>query len=174
MKRCPRCNQNYADDALNFCLNDGEMLLLNADDPPPTIFSDRDQTSSGETPTVLLNTPRVTNQGSWQSAPPPAPWQPVDPVTQGSQFATGFSRSPDQTLPTISMILGVASILLICCWGGLPLGAAALVTGFLGMRNADSDPTRYGGRGLAIAGMVLGIVSFLASFIFLIFGVLVR
>jgi len=72
------------------------------------------------------------------------------------------------------MVLGVGSVLLICCYGGLPLGAAALITGFLGMRNADNDPTRYGGRGLAIAGMVLGIVSFLSTFIFLIFSVLVR
>jgi hypothetical protein len=171
MKRCPRCNQAYTDDALNFCLNDGELLQMDYNEPPPTVIGQPDQTSAGETPTVFLNKPKVTNQGSWQSAPPPAPWQ--QPGVQGT-YATGFSSSPDQTLPTVSMVLGVGSVLLICCYGGLPLGAAALITGFLGMRNADNDPTRYGGRGLAIAGMVLGIVSFLSTFIFLIFSVLVR
>ena len=172
MKRCPRCNQTYTDDALNFCLNDGELLLVDYGDPPPTIFGQPDPSASGETPTVMLNQPRVTNQGTWQSATPPASWQPQE--VQRSASAIGFSRSVDQTLPIVSMVLGVGSILLICCWGGLPLGAAAFITGFLGMRNADTDPAKYGGRGLAIAGMVLGVVSFLASFMFLVFGLLVR
>src|SRR5215213_9545923 len=173
MKKCPRCSQTYTDDGLNFCLNDGEHLTF-ADEPPPTIFGDRTQEQEGETPTVLLNRPRVTNQTNWPNAAPPAPWQPASPGVQNTGYVAGFSRSADQTLPTISLILGVASVLMICCWGGLPLGAAALVTGFIGMRNADSDPTRYGGRGLAIAGMVLGIVSFVASFIYLIFALLAR
>jgi hypothetical protein len=174
MKRCPRCNQTYTDDGLNFCLNDGEFLLGEENDPPPTIFGEPSSDQAAETPTVFLNRPRVTNQTNWQPAPPPAPWQPGGINVQGSTAAAAFSRSQDQTLPTISLILGIVSVLLICCWGGLPLGAAAFVTGFLGMRNADGDPTRYGGRGLAIGGMVLGIVSFLASLIFLFFGLLAR
>ncbi len=27
MKRCPRCDQNYLDDTLNFCLTDGTQLI---------------------------------------------------------------------------------------------------------------------------------------------------
>ena len=38
------------------------------------------------------------------------------------------------------------------------------------MKNVDTDPMKYGGRGMAIAGMVIGIVTFLASVFFLIFG----
>jgi hypothetical protein len=51
---------------------------------------------------------------------------------------------------------------MICCYGGLWLGLPAAIVGYIGMRNADSDPTRYGGRGLAIGGMVAGIITFLA------------
>jgi hypothetical protein len=52
MKICPHCNQTYADDSLNFCLNDGSVLA---------------QASGGGSfseapPTVLLNHPPRTNQ----------------------------------------------------------------------------------------------------------------
>lgn len=147
MKQCPRCNQTYTDDDLNFCLNDGE-LLTSFNDAPPTVFMDP---------------PRVTGQTSWQSAPPPAPWQGSQNVQNTPYSVPTFSQpSRDQTLPTIALVLGILSVLMICCYGGIWLGAPAAVVGFLGMRNADSDPTRYGGRGMAIGGMVLGIVSFLA------------
>jgi len=36
------------------------------------------------------------------------------------------------------------------------------------MRNADNDPARYGGRGLAIGGMVLGAVTAVLSIIHII------
>lgn len=146
MKQCPRCNQTYTDDDLNFCLNDGE-LLTSFNDAPPTVFMDP---------------PRVTGQTSWQNAPPPAPWQGSQNVQNTPFGVPAFAQSRDQTLPTIALVLGILSVLMICCYGGIWLGLPAAVVGFLGMRNADSDPTRYTGRGMAIGGMVLGIVSFLA------------
>jgi uncharacterized membrane protein len=39
------------------------------------------------------------------------------------------------------------------------------------MRNADNDPAQYGGRGMAIAGMIMGAVSLLVFFIFLLVAV---
>ena len=38
MKRCPKCNRNYTDDSLRFCLEDGTALVAPARDaePPPT------------------------------------------------------------------------------------------------------------------------------------------
>lgn len=153
MKQCPRCQKTYTDDGLNFCLDDGEVLTQMGasswqDDSPPT---------------MVMENPRVTNPTDWASSPPPAPlWQ------QGPQpppFAQSFVAKRDQTLPTIAMILGILSLPLICCYGGLWLGLPAAVLGFLGMRNADRDPQRYGGRGLAIAGMVMGAVAFLASIV---------
>lgn len=38
MKRCPQCNRTYADETLNFCLEDGEWLL-NGDEPATAIKS---------------------------------------------------------------------------------------------------------------------------------------
>ena len=170
MKRCPRCSQTYTDDALNFCLNDGEFLANFETDPPPTLFGEQQNPFADDAPpTVLLNKPRVTNQTNWQPGSPPAQWQPAE---MNAPFSAGTHAKLDQTLPTISLILGIASFVLICCWGGFPLGAAALITGFLGMRNADANPLRYGGRGLAIGGMVLGIVSVIGTLLFVIIAIL--
>ena len=162
MKICPKCNQSYTDDNLNFCLNDGEYLQTVGDDAPPT---------------VLLDPPRVTNQTNWQqyqppAAEPPAKWQNTPQNLQNqAPGAQNFSQSKDQTLPTVSLVLGILSLLLVCCFGGFPLGLAAAITGYLGMKNADDNPARYGGRGLAIGGMVLGIISILSSVVYIILSI---
>lgn len=166
MKRCPRCGQTYTDSDINFCLNDGE-LLSRLSDEPPTLFKD------DAPPTVMMDRSRVTNQTNWQTAAPPAIYQsPQQPVSPGFGTLNRFAKSTDQTLPTIAFALGLASLVLVCCYGGIWLGLPAAIVGFLGLRNADSDPERYGGRGLAIGGMVLGIVTFLMSIVFIIFAAL--
>jgi hypothetical protein len=150
MKQCPRCNQTYSDDQLNFCLNDGELLTDFAAKPSSYV--------DDAPPTILLDSARVTNPASWPvSSSPPAQWQPQG--LQNQPFGSSFVQKRDQTLPTIAMILGILSVALICCYGGIWLGLPAAVLGFLGMRNADGDPGRYGGRGMAIAGMVLAIIA---------------
>jgi hypothetical protein len=168
MKQCPRCHQTYSDDALNFCLEDGELLTSFLKEPPPTRYAD------DSPPTVLLNEARVTNPTNWPASPPaaapPARWQPQQ-LNLNQPFGSPSSiQSKDQTLPTISMILGIMSLVLVCCAGGIWLGVPAAILGYLGMRNSDSDPGRYGGRGMAIAGMVLGVVSLVGSVIFLLIG----
>ena len=158
MKFCPKCNRSYTDENLNFCLNDGEYLLNYGDDAPPT---------------MVMDAPRITNQ-NWQQQPtlnePVERWRNQPQNISSQPFgAPAFVQSADRTLPTIALVLGVLSILLTCCYIGLPLGLGALITGFLGMKNADNNPTRYGGRGLAIGGIVLGLISILSSMAFILF-----
>lgn len=170
MKQCPRCNQTYSDPSLNFCLEDGELLTAFAKEPPPSRYAD------DSPPTLLINDSRVTNPSNWpNTAPPGGEWQRQD--LQNRPFSTpapAFVQSKDQTLPTIALILGILSLALVCCYGGIWLGLPAAVLGFLGMRNADSDRSRYGGRGMAIGGMVLGVISFLTSIIFGIIAIIAR
>jgi Domain of unknown function (DUF4190) len=165
MKQCPRCRLTYDDDELNFCLDDGELLTALV--PAPTQFAD------DAPPTILLDQSRVTNPASWPASPPAAPaasWQ--RPAAQ--PFAPRLIRSADQTIPTIALVLGILSLPTVCCAGGLWLGIPAAVLGFIGMRNADSDSGRYGGRGMAVAGVVLGVVSFLATIVYWAFAILAR
>jgi len=170
MKVCPNCQQQYTDDDLNFCLNDGGILTqLTTDDAPPTMF---------------LNKARTTNQNwsetadpfsPWQNQPlpPPPPNQPLqqqqNPAYMQSQWS---AQGSDQTLPTISLIMGILSILLTCWCGGFYFGIAALITGYIGMNNANNNSRIYGGRGLAIAGLILGAISLLGSLLIVIFALL--
>ncbi|MET0751896.1 MAG: hypothetical protein ABWZ66_00915, partial [Pyrinomonadaceae bacterium] len=122
MKVCPNCQQQYTDENLNFCLNDGGTLTQ-IDDAAPT---------------VLLNQARTTNASNWAEQDPFSPWQsqplqhqqqnnPFQTQQQNMQFAQpAYARGNDQTLPTISLVLGILSLLLVCCFGGFYFGIAAL------------------------------------------------
>ena len=163
MKVCPKCNTRYSDENLNFCLNDGELL---------TNFGDV------SLPTTVLEASRVTNQTNWNAyetpqTATPAPWQSQHQNIQNQSYGVpAFNQSLNQTLPTVSLVLGVLALLLTCCFGGFPLGLAALITGFLGMKNVNDDPSKYGGRGLAIGGFALGIISILISIVYILISIL--
>lgn len=175
MKRCPKCGQGYTESDINFCLNDGELLMQYSPDEPKTIFADEVPTrfADDSPPTVMMDPGRVTNQTSWQQSSPLTPWQSSTPAMQNQGFgAAGFALSQDKTLPTIALVLGIGSAIMVCCYGGIWLGIPAAIVGFMGMRNADSDPTRYSGRGLAIGGMVLGTVTLLISMVLVVIAML--
>jgi hypothetical protein len=165
MKVCPKCNQSYTDEGLNFCLADGELLMNAVNEAPTQIFNDPSP------PTLFMDASRTTNPNHtpWQVDQPPQPLSPWQSQAQGIQNqpygVPTFNTSRDQTLPVISLILGVLAFLLVCCFGGVWLGVPAAIVGYLGMKNADADPSKYMGRGMAVAGLVLGIVSFLCSIV---------
>lgn len=63
----------------------------------------------------------------------------------------------NNTLGLVSLILGIASIPLACCFFiGLPLGIAAAVTGYLGKQKAEQG--QASNRGQALAGLICGAV----------------
>lgn len=161
MKQCPRCQRNYDDDQLNFCLDDGEMLILMA--RPQTRYAD------AQPPTVLLDQSRVTNPSNWPASPP-AQWQQAAMQQTPQQYLV--NRSPDQTLAVVSLCFGIASITVgWCCSSGILFSLVALITGFMALSKLKKDPQRYGGRGMAIGGIVTGIIYFAVIALFiLIYG----
>ena len=155
MKICPQCRQTYTDDGLNFCLSDGSIL---------------DAAPAPEAKTVFFETPRVTNE--YRPEPqfqPPAVWQNQQNI-QPAQFGTVARQNgnADRSLPIISLLLGIFAMFLGCFLIGIPLGLGAIVTGGLGIKNEINEPNRFGGRGLAIGGIVTGAVGLAIGFIFLI------
>ncbi|NNE65486.1 MAG: DUF4190 domain-containing protein [Pyrinomonadaceae bacterium] len=166
MKVCPKCNQQYDDDNLNFCLSDGELLM-------ETAGGDAD---ADATPTVYMDSPRVTNQ-NWEQQEPaqvqpnPAPQQMAQQPFAAPQTYQA-TVTPDKTLATVSLVLGILSLVLMCCYLGIPLGAGAAITGFIGMNRVNTDPDKYGGKELAIIGLVLGGISFVLSMLLIIGGIL--
>lgn len=176
MKQCLRCNRTYSDNDLNFCLDDGELLVAYPVEPQLTRPPEPPNFTDDAPPTIMLDRTRVTNPTNWpdpqQQSAPIAPWQQNAINTPFGRPA--FVHSADQTVPTIALILGILSVPMICCYGGIWLGLPAAIMGFIGIRNADSDRGRYGGRGMAIAGMVLGVITFLTSIVVAIIAILAR
>lgn len=163
MKRCPKCGQSYADANLNFCLNDGELLMLSSDagrsgssggEPPPTRFADDDDSP----PTLVMDSPRATDPIGWpKSSPVGSEGQQI--VTPPGHYPVQYANfsSPNQVLGILSLVMGGLSITVgWCCYTGVLLGPAAIILGIIAMMQNKSDPERYGGRGLAIAGIILG------------------
>jgi hypothetical protein len=124
--------------------------------PPPPSFADPEPEPFREEPSFNpFDQPAPIAQNEWN--PPPAVdagWQ-NQPIGQDVSFqppAAG-TGSLNQTLPIISLVLGIVSF---CCYISPVAGLAALITGYMGMKNANNDPQHFGGKGLAIAGMVVG------------------
>ena len=112
--------------------------------------------------------PAPMAQSEW--APPPAPdagWQ-NQPIGQNTPFQPPVvgTGSLNQTLPIVSLVFGIVSL---CCYISPVTGIVALITGYMGMKNANNDPQQYGGKGLAIAGMVTGGVFLLLGLLYWIY-----
>lgn len=111
-------------------------------------------------------------QAEWK--PPAAPessWQNQE-IGQNTPFqpppAGAAADGQNKTMPLISLVAGILSL---CCWVSPITGIIALITGFLGLKNIKNDPANYGGKGFAIAGMVIGGLFFLIGLVYWIFVV---
>lgn len=152
MKHCPKCGRQYGDTDINFCLDDGELLMW-ATTPSGGGYDD-------SPPTVMMDSPRATNPTDWAPGTQNPNWQAPMQATGGPQFGIiGYGSARDQSIATVSLILGVASVIVICCYGGLWLGVPAVITGIIGLQRAKSEPERYTGSGMAVAGIILGIIT---------------
>ena len=67
-----------------------------------------------------------------------------------------------------SFVIGILSVL--CpCWPFFVFPVVGVVFGIIGLNRMGKEPDRYSGKGLAVAGIVLGALSIVMMIIFLIF-----
>ncbi len=135
------------------------------------------QESSGQSPfgnAEPFNQP--LGQAEW--TPPPAPvanWQNQNLGADTPFHPPTAPAGQDQTLAIVSLVLGILSI--PCC-GFVVFGIAAVITGFLAKKKADENPNQFGGRGMALAGMIIGAITTVLGLILTIlqifFGILGR
>lgn len=152
--------------------------------PPPSPFSTPEPKAEEQpmaappafedAPTIMASTPFETppSQPPAEWTPPPAPdaaWQNQQ-IGSNTPFQPPATGSVNQTLAIVSLILGIVSL---CCYVSPVTGIAALITGFMAIKKANDDPTNYGGKGLAIAGMITGGIFFLIGIAYWIYMILV-
>jgi hypothetical protein len=164
MKRCPRCDRQYTDDYLNFCLEDGTPLEDTGGEEPTRPLRDN------MPPTIVLDPPRVTNPIGWDAGKNIQPFGSQQAVYQQPSYqAYPMQATPNQTLAVLSICLGAGSLVIgWCCSNGLLLAPAGIVLGIIALTQSKKDPQRYGGRPLAWAGIGTGSLFLLLYILFII------
>ena len=166
MKYCPQCQKQYTENWITFCSDDGAILV-------DTEYSPSHQPSSQRPPYA----PPLSEQPTWRSPDPNAPggwvspgqpspspvWQPPPPPYSVQQ--------PGQGLSIASMVIGLISFAGGICLGPIP-GLIALILGLVSLSQIKRDPTRYGGKPLAIIGVITGTVSLVIFGILMFFWIL--
>jgi len=96
---------------------------------------------------------------------PASPYAPpaVNPVA--SVVGGGVQMAPPTSgLAIASMVCGILS-LFFCFCGGMLLGIPAVICGHMALKQTGSErpgmPPRMGGRGMAIAGLIMGYIGIL-------------
>lgn len=103
-------------------------------------------------------------------SPPPAPeasWQnqeigsntPFQPPPAGTE-------GQNKTLAIVSLVAGILGIT-VCCGGIIP-SLVAIITGFMARGKANSNPAEFGGGGLALGGIITGVIGLLGGIVVLI------
>jgi hypothetical protein len=83
-------------------------------------------------------------------------------VGRGSRESEGERRHLDGPA-VVAFVMGVLSVATSVIVIGIVLGPIAAVLGYLSYRRIDSSAGRLRGRGLALAGLVLGVAGLAAS-----------
>ncbi|CAN5739411.1 hypothetical protein BH24ACI3_BH24ACI3_15700 [soil metagenome] len=95
-----------------------------------------------------------------QWKPPAAPdanWQGKE-IGENTPFQPPPAGAEGQN-KTLAIVSLVVSILSIPCCGLIIVGIVGAITGFIARGKANSDPNTYGGKGLATAAIVIGVIT---------------
>jgi hypothetical protein len=115
----------------------------NADDQPPA--PSWGQQPGSEQPPVYGQQP------AYGQPPYGAPQYPVHPAYLAAPQSDGLAVG--------AMVTGIASMVLACAYGvGLLGSPVALVLGRVSLKRIDASQGQLGGRSMAMAGFVLGII----------------
>ncbi len=153
----------------------GESPFMKTTPPIPSPF-DEPKGSTYDQPTSFTPPEPVPSVGSASSplesaaAPmeaaassPVQNWEPNEPM-QNTPVSSG-PAGQNKTLAIISLVAGILG-LTVCCGSLLP-SLLAIVLGFMAKSKAGSDPMNYGGSGLAMGGIITGVLGLIAGIIVL-------
>lgn len=164
MKYCPQCNRQYTEPWITFCSDDGTMLIEELSPPVdpnwnPIIREPQVKTPSEMDTQWLPREPATPPawvapderppawQPGWQQPPAAPGWQPPPPPPRPV-------NAQSQGLAIGSLITGVLG-LMFGCFGPIP-GIAAVILGWLALKQIKTSPETTGGRPMAIIGIITG------------------
>lgn len=169
MKRCPKCNSTFDEEHLIYCTTDGTVLVLDEDtsalelpetelliEPPVTMVMPPRPT---EYVPQAPNAPTPPAPYSWANDSPPA-WVPPPPPIP---YVSAARSSQQQGTAVASLILGLISITFGWICGGPIFGLLAVVLAAVALTQIKRNPQQYGGKPIALAGLIMGGIALLVS-----------
>ena len=70
----------------------------------------------------------------------------------------------------LSMILGIISVTIgFCCYFGVLTAPIAIGLGAYALSLVKKDPNKYGGKGMAVAGIIMGALYFIFLILIILF-----
>jgi hypothetical protein len=102
-------------------------------------------------------------------------WRPLASIPEFFSLSvppTSVLPAQNSPLALAGFICSIISVTIgLCCCYGFPFNLVGIGLSIAGLVQVRTQPERFQGRGLAIAGLVLGILSILLGVLFLILGV---
>jgi hypothetical protein len=95
--------------------------------------------------------------------PPPSGGYISPPPGSYAPASAGYAAPRTDGLAIASLIVGILSLVCTVACLGVILGPAAAIMGFISRQRINSSGGALGGGTLALVGLILGIVGFLAS-----------
>ena len=134
MKRCPSCNRTYTDASLNFCLEDGTPLVVDApppSDPNATMRYPSPRETSEPPPTEIYrpDSPIINPAPITTPPPPPTSHQPPPP-----QWSPTPTVAPQKKSNAIWWVLGGLAV-----FGVLGIGLVVIVFALASMSNTNTN-----------------------------------
>ena len=103
----------------------------------------------------------------------PGQSQPIMQVSPGpsypSQQVMAPQRQTNNGMAITGMILGIISLVLVCCCYGIPFNILGLVFSIIGLSQIKKNPNQQG-KGMALAGLICSIISIVAGMAMLALG----
>lgn len=94
---------------------------------------------------------------------PPAPGGYVPPTPGGYGAYSGYAAQRTDGLAVASLIIGIVSIVCSIACLGIILGPTAAIMGFISRQRIATSGGALGGGTLAVVGLILGIIGFVAG-----------
>ncbi|HUZ06864.1 MAG TPA: DUF4190 domain-containing protein [Candidatus Paceibacterota bacterium] len=98
----------------------------------------------------------------------PAGAPQIPPPIHGTSTAGQTGRT--SSLAITGFVCGILSVSLCWCCGGFPFNVLGLIFSIVALSQINDNPQLHGGRGLAIAGIILTAASFLIFLVLLASG----
>lgn len=143
----------------------GDPPFMKTTPPIPSPFSERKEAVYDQPASYSLPEPGPAIETSSAPLEPlspsieaeaSAPVQNLEPNEPMQNIPVAGPAGQNKTLAIVSLVLGILSIL--CCGWFIP-GIVAIILGFMAKSKATNDPANYGGRGLALGGIITGVFS---------------